>query len=332
MNEHYANGALQSFGLNFGSDGPSLKSGAIATTPTYGPSPAHVAWLSDGSVATANYMGGNSRIIPPLPQGQEGRFTGAGQTVDFNSLSTTGQSHPHQVVERNGELWIPDLGADTVWRLGRSSTSNGQWSVQGQVKQPKGSGPRHIIFQGTPLYLKSQIQVVNTFLGDRAFTLHELSSTLALHSIPSNPKDTAQVYTIVSTTPPNPPPNAQYAAAEILIPPVSARFPTSYIFVSNRNKGNVTLSEGDSIAIYQHVNKGQANEGLQLINQVFTGLNQVRGMEFGKGTDGEAYLIAGGAEGSTGIAVFERTDGGKGLKLVVRNKDIPTRTGFLWLN
>ena len=164
MNEHYANGALQSFGLNrLTSDGlPLLKSGAIATTPTYGPSPAHVAWLSDGSLATANYQGGNSRIIPPLGPGKEGQFNGAGQTVDFLSLSTTGQSHPHQVVERNGELWIPDLGADTVWRLGRNSTSNGQWSVQGQVKQPKGSGPRHIIFQGASLLLGHGFEVTKT--------------------------------------------------------------------------------------------------------------------------------------------------------------------------
>ena len=94
----------------------------------------------------------------------------------------------------------------------------------------------------------------------------------------------------------------------------------------------MSTAEGDSIAIFEHVNQGQKNEGLVLINQVFTGLNQIRGMEIGNvDNGGEEYLIAGAFSGTGGVAVFRRTEGGQNLELVVRNQDIPTRTSFVWL-
>ena len=81
----------------------------------------------------------------------------------------------------------------------------------------------------------------------------------------------------------------------------------------------MSTAEGDSIAIFEHVNQGQQNESLILINQVFTGLNQIRGMEIGNG--GEEYLMAGAASGK---GVFRRTEEGRNLELVVRYQDIPT--------
>jgi hypothetical protein len=94
----------------------------------------------------------------------------------------------------------------------------------------------------------------------------------------------------------------------------------------------VTTPEGDSIAIFEHVNQGQQNESLVLINQVFTGLDQIRGMEFGNDDNGgEQYLMAGAASGTAGVAIFRRTEGGRNLELVARNLDIPTRTSFVWL-
>lgn len=43
------------------------------------------------------------------------------------------------------------------------------------------------------------------------------------------------------------------------------------------------------------------------------------------------FLIAGGVAGTGGVVVFERVDGGRGLKEVVRNVDVLTRTSFVWL-
>lgn len=91
-------------------------------------------------------------------------------------------------------------------------------------------------------------------------------------------------------------------------------------------------SRGDSIAIFEHVNKGTSSEGLQLVQQVFTGLDQIRGMEFGRESNGgDEFLIAGGVAGSAGVVIYRRVEGGRNLEEVVRNLDIPTRTSFVWL-
>ena len=154
---------------------------------------------------------------------------------------------------------------------------------------------------------------------------------LSVQDIPDSPNGTSITYASVSIIPANPPAGAVYAAAEILIPPPCSRFPKPYIYVSNRNTG-VPTAEGDSIAIFEHVNQGQKNESLVLINQVFTGLNQIRGMKIGnEDNGGEQYLMAGAASGKGGVAVFRRTEEGRNLKLVVRNLDISTRTSFVWL-
>ena len=120
------------------------------------------------------------------------------------------------------------------------------------------------------------------------------------------------------------------AAGEILVPEPSANFPAPYIYVSNRNTG-IEDPRGDSIAIFEHVNCGMTGkESLSLIAHVFTGLNQIRGMEFG-GPEKE-FLIASGVAGNGGTIMLKRTDGGKNMTLLVRNTDIPTRTSFVWLN
>ena len=103
-----------------------------------------------------------------------------------------------------------------------------------------------------------------------------------------------------------------------------------YIYVSNRNKG-IQDARGDSIAIFEHVNVGTPEEELLLVKQVFTGLGQIRGMQFGKERRGEAFLVAGGVVGDAGIVVFKRVDQGRDLEVVARNREVPTRSTFVWL-
>ena len=65
---------------------------------------------------------------------------------------------------------------------------------------------------------------------------------------------------------------------------------------------------------------------------MYTGLDQIRGMEFGPARNGgEAYLVAAGFAGSGGVVVYKRTDGGRALEEVARNKDVLTRTSFVWV-
>ena len=103
-----------------------------------------------------------------------------------------------------------------------------------------------------------------------------------------------------------------------------------YIYVSNRNVG-FQDSRGDSIAIFEHVNVDTPEEGLVLVKQVFTGLNQIRGMQFGEKRRGEAFLVAGGVMGDAGIVVLKRVDQGRDLEVVARHREVPTRTTFVWL-
>lgn len=161
---------------------------------------------------------------------------------------------------------------------------------------------------------------------------------MTIHSIP-----TAQLLVNVSVVPNDPevPKGAKFAAAEILYPGQLNGSSDDFVYVSNRNTGEPD-QRGDSIAIFQHTAGSQvatasrrtfhrANEELTLVNQVFTGLQQIRSMAF---SDDGVYLVAGGSKdgGSAGgVKVFQRIDGGKGLKEVAKNGDIDTRTGFVWV-
>ncbi|KAK0186511.1 putative isomerase YbhE [Armillaria mellea] len=293
-------GAVQSFTVT--SDG--VLSQAVDTIPTDGDSPAFAVALSTGQVAAMNYGSDNGRIIPTAAHTPL-EFANTGNVISF-PVRSGGVSHPHMALEYGSEVLVPDLGGDAIWRL-RENESSGNWSIAGSIAQPAGSGPRHIAVEDSLL-----------------FTLHELASTLTVQRIPSlDTITTAALLANVSIIPPDPPVNASFAAAELLIPKTSVKFPVQYIYASNRNVGQID-ERGDAIAIFRFV-----NGKLDLIDHVYTGLDQVRGMEFG-GEDSE-YLVASGVAGTGGVAVFRRVDEGRGLKEVARNLDVPTRSTFVWL-
>jgi 6-phosphogluconolactonase (cycloisomerase 2 family) len=110
-------------------------------------------------------------------------------------------------------------------------------------------------------------------------------------------------------------------AAEILIPPPNASFPTPYLYLSNRNDPS---PQGDIISIFSIQN----SDSLELIAEIRTGLKHLRGMAFGGPND--EYLIAGGTKGG-GVKVFERIYGGKSLRLIATSNSIEAPTSFLWL-
>lgn len=301
VNEN-AQGALQSFLV----DENGVLSHPFSTVPSGGDSPAFTVALTTGEVAVMNYGSGNGRIIPAVGP----LLIDSAPNITFTP-PPNGVSHPHMTLAFGNELFIPDLGADTIWRLGRDGLL-GHYKVHGALPQPQGSGPRHI-----------------AIYGDRLFTLHELASTLTVQTIPSDPNTASPLIASVSIIPSDVPAGSKWAAAEILIPEPCDEFPTPYIYVSNRNTGTGLDPRGDTIAIFEHVNVGQPNEGLQLVKQVYTGLEQIRGMEFSPAPS--EYLIASGVVGSGGVVMLCRTEQGRNLEIVTRNLDIPTRTSFHWL-
>ncbi|KAJ3015614.1 hypothetical protein NUW54_g998 [Trametes sanguinea] len=81
----------------------------------------------------------------------------------------------------------------------------------------------------------------------------------------------------------------------------------------------------DAIAIYA------VEPQLAFVKHVFTGLDQIRGMELSGGSENE-FLVAAGVAGDAGVVVLRRTQGGADLEVVATNKDVPTRSSFVWLD
>ena len=151
------------------------------------------------------------------------------------------------------------------------------------------------------------------------FTVLELTNKVVRHRFPPFPA----IPTLIKSTPTmsNPPTSNDQLAAEILIAPSNISFPTTYLYLSNRNDPS---PQGDIISIFSIQN----SDSLELIAEIRTGLNHLRGMAFG-GPD-DKYLIAGGVNGG-GVKVFERIEGGKSLQLIATNNSIEAPTCFLWL-
>ncbi|KAH0832050.1 Lactonase, 7-bladed beta-propeller-domain-containing protein [Lanmaoa asiatica] len=323
-NQNTPDGAIQSFTVG-------LK-GAITLVDTIssgGSRPPYCAGLSSGQVAVPNYSSGTARVIPT--EGDYLHFTNDSKiwTFPIPTTGTQGVSEPHMTYQYGSELFIPDKGNDKIWRFGEVDGNPGDYVVHGYIQQPIGSGPRHIRIRGT-LSAQSVLSVllVDRILDNMLYTLHELTSALTLQEVPSHPNGTSQILSNVSIIPPDPPTGSAFAAAEILIPEPTAEYPIPYIYTSNRNTG-VQDPRGDTIAIFENV-----NNRLVLRNQVYTGLDQVRGMMSGEqaGFGGEAYIAAAGYAGAAGMKVFKRIECGANLEEVAVNTIIPTRTAFVWLN
>jgi len=293
-------GAIQSFTIF---DNGTL-SGEVSITSTGGNGPAHVFASPDGEVAAMNFGGGNGVIVTTEDGG--GSF-GDSTPVTFPIIGSSGASNPHETIQLDDELLVPDLGGDTIWRL--VPDENGVFSIKGEIKQPAGSGPRHA-----------------AVYEDILVTLHELSSTITSQRIPPLGQNGSDFISDLSIVPEDQAKiqGTSFAAAEVLIPSRNEVFNSTLVYASNRNTGTTTGPEGDSIAVLSL----DADGTLQIVNQFFTGLQQVRGMQFG-GPD-DRYLVASGVVGNGGVVVFERTGPGDQFVRVASNTDIPNLTSFVW--
>jgi 6-phosphogluconolactonase (cycloisomerase 2 family) len=119
--------------------------------------------------------------------------------------------------------------------------------------------------------------------------------------------------------------SAKFAAAEVLIPSPNVVFPSGLVYASNRNTGPNDDPRGDAITVLTIDEDGK----LEIVNQFFTGLKQVRGMQFG-GPYNE-FLVASGVAGDGGVVIFERFGNGTDFMQVASNKDIPNLTSFVWV-
>lgn len=125
------------------------------------------------------------------------------------------------------------------------------------------------------------------------------------------------------------PANSTFTAAELLISPLSSwreNVECRYLYASNRNIATLSSEldpRGDTIAIFA------TSPSLHVVKQVYTGLQQIRGMQIS--ADGK-YIVAAGLTGG-GIAVFEAVDGGADLQLRARYTGSGSTqvSSFVWL-
>ncbi|KAJ7635685.1 Lactonase, 7-bladed beta-propeller-domain-containing protein, partial [Mycena polygramma] len=254
--------------------------------------------LSTGQVAIMNYGSGNGEIIPTTAGGK--KFDNSTSVLLTFPPPPGGVSNPHMAYQYGKEVFVPDLGGDKLWRIGQTGAP-GNFSIHGLIPHPKGSGPRHMAVLDNSIYV-----------------LHETANLLTKQAVPSYPNGTSPFLASVTTLPNDLLANSTYAAAELIIPPVSPVYPQPYLYASNRNIGTVPDPRGDSIAIFE---PGR----LAHVAQVFTGLVQIRGMALGVGGVGEEYVVAMGAV-SGGMVIYKRTDGGRALEEVARNSSAVPRT------
>ncbi|KIJ49189.1 hypothetical protein M422DRAFT_161791 [Sphaerobolus stellatus SS14] len=275
----------------------------ISTTSSGGNGPANLLPLKQWEeVAILNYNSGNGLVVPLQNNLVNFVTNPAPPLITFNPAPNP-LSHPHEGAEVGNQLFVPDLGADKIWRLNR--TSPGNWQITSFIQQPSGSGPRHLIVQDGILY-----------------TLHELASLLTSQKLPSNDQ-TSSPFISSSLTTPTGANLTNYGAAEIQIPSPTLEFPEKFIYTSNRQIGGTEDPQGDSIAIFSLKDDGS----FTLLKQVHTGLNNLRGFII---DPNGRYLVAGGNV-SGGIKIFERINGGADLIQVAATTQVPTASSFVWL-
>jgi len=336
VNEIQPVGNLQSFLV--GSDGGLT---LVDTVSTGGSGPTFTNPLSTGEVTAMNFGSPNCSLVATLPDDPL-HFQKDSPVVEFPVNG--GPSNPHMSLEFQGEVFVPDLGADKIWRLVNDGAP-GKFRIQGQIDVAPGNGPRHIAIRDGIL-----------------FTINEKTSTLTAQQIPAAPNGTTfPLIANVSIIPPTISSQVSFAGAEILISEPTEKFPDPLIYVSNRNLGPDFDPQGDTIAIFEFKNStsstparrfharqwnlrerrdveapaavpvSEVQGSLTLLSQVFTGLKQIRSMTLGPVAAGADEFLIAGANVDGGVAVFSRIDGGRNLTLVARNTDIANRTSFVFV-
>ena len=141
------------------------------------------------SVLVANYMGGNICLFPLQSNGEIGPM--ADQARHAGSSVHPGRQkapHPHSVFLDPAEQYAfaPDLGIDRIliYKLGAVA---GKLIPHGEVSVPPGSGPRHLVFHPSGLYVYVINELNSTII---AFAYDAAHGALRpLQTVPTLPQD-----------------------------------------------------------------------------------------------------------------------------------------------
>jgi 6-phosphogluconolactonase len=127
-----ANGAVTAFKI-----GKKKELIKLSEHKTNGKSPCHLAYNdTTKQLFVSNYQGGTLSIHPT---DTNGNLLEASQIIDFNS--TTTKAHTHAAKYRNKELFVADLGVNTVTHY---ALKKGKYECLQNIPFKENSGPRHL--------------------------------------------------------------------------------------------------------------------------------------------------------------------------------------------
>jgi 6-phosphogluconolactonase len=108
---------------------------------SFGGAPCHISINNVGTKAVAsNYMGGNLALYDI---NDDGSLNEASQVFDHNS--TDQKSHVHSAQFVNNELFVADLGRNSVYLYEKENDKNYKLKDSSIVEMTKKAGPRHFI-------------------------------------------------------------------------------------------------------------------------------------------------------------------------------------------
>ena len=269
-------------------------------TGTGGMLPCHAITVHDQRILIANYLSSTLASIPILPTGALNDDPTHCQLISFKQTTSLGpherqeRSHPHCVVQFEGEIIVNDLGSDLLRRF---AMIGDEMRALGEVVVPPGDGPRHTVSTK-----------------DRLYVVNELSNTVsvfshATSSSPASPSTITPLQTGVSTVPPKPFVDqtnfSTWHASAIAIH-------SSTLYVTNRAEwdGPLSATGSDTIVIFQILPDGLLDPTPQFVE---VGGRTPRHLSISK--DGK-YVAVALQDGESAIVIYERTDGGDLVEIV----------------
>lgn len=128
-----------------------------------------------GHVVTSNYNGGDISVFPIAADGGLGAES---QYFDMyrDSLGSVSHIHCCRMTPDRRYMLADDLGNDCIWRFDVGSGETFLSSPAVAYSAPKGTGPRHLVFnnKGDRAYLIGELDGTVTVLGYSGGTLREL--------------------------------------------------------------------------------------------------------------------------------------------------------------
>ncbi|KAJ7238054.1 hypothetical protein B0H12DRAFT_1254388 [Mycena haematopus] len=177
-----------------------------------------------------------SAVVDIVPSG--------GDAPAFAAALSPGKVAIMNYTSGHGRVHGTKIFVYAIWRA--SPSSGGVYSNTGSIRPLKGSGPLHI-----------------RIWNDQFYTMHDVTYTLSVQTIPAAPNGTSPTTSSVSIIPADAPPGAVWAATEILIPSP----PPGWAGLGNRNTGE-QMPAGHSVAIFEHIDQATLGKKLQLVTQI----------------------------------------------------------------